>query len=74
MKTTKALFSELVYDFQSERWNESELPKLTLHMLGKCGDRVGYVHIKDVDEQLLRTSREAGWVRLKTSENLIHER
>jgi hypothetical protein len=21
MKTTKALFSELVYDFQSERWN-----------------------------------------------------
>jgi hypothetical protein len=30
MKTTKALFSELVYDFQSERWNESELPKLTL--------------------------------------------
>jgi hypothetical protein len=27
MKTTKALFSELMYDFQSERWNEFELPK-----------------------------------------------
>jgi inosose dehydratase len=30
-------------------------------MLSKYGHRVGYVHIKDVDEQLLRTSREAGW-------------
>ena len=30
MKTTKALFCELVYDFQSERWNEFELPKLSL--------------------------------------------
>jgi hypothetical protein len=27
MKTTKALFFELMYDFQSERWNEFELPK-----------------------------------------------
>ena len=33
MNTNKALFSELVYDFQSERWNESELPKLTLREL-----------------------------------------
>ena len=33
----------------------------TLQMLSKYGHRVGYVHIKDVDEQLLRTSREAGW-------------
>jgi hypothetical protein len=33
MKTTKALFSELVYDFQSERWNEFELPKLSLRAL-----------------------------------------
>jgi hypothetical protein len=33
MKTTKALFSELVYDFQSERWNEFELPKLSLQEL-----------------------------------------
>ena len=32
-----------------------------MQMLSKYGDRVGYVHIKDVDEQLLRTSREAGW-------------
>jgi hypothetical protein len=30
MKTTKALFFELMYDFQSERWNEFELPKLSL--------------------------------------------
>jgi hypothetical protein len=28
MKTTKALFFELMYDFRSERWNEFELPKL----------------------------------------------
>jgi hypothetical protein len=33
MKTTKPLFSELVYDFQSERWNASELPQLTLREL-----------------------------------------
>ena len=33
MNTTKALFSELVYDFQSERWNEFELPKLSLREL-----------------------------------------
>ena len=33
MKTTKALFSELVYDFQSERWNEFELPKLSFREL-----------------------------------------
>jgi hypothetical protein len=33
MKTTKALFSELVYDFQSDRWNEFELPKLSLQEL-----------------------------------------
>jgi hypothetical protein len=30
MKTTKALFFELMYDFQSERWNEFELVKLSL--------------------------------------------
>jgi hypothetical protein len=33
MKTTKALFFELMYDFQSERWNEFELPKLSLREL-----------------------------------------
>jgi hypothetical protein len=33
MNTTKALFSELVYDFQSERWSEFELPKLSLREL-----------------------------------------
>ena len=33
MKTTKALFSELIYDFLSERWNEFELPKLSLQEL-----------------------------------------
>jgi len=33
MKTTKELFFELMYDFQSERWNEFELPKLTLREL-----------------------------------------
>jgi hypothetical protein len=33
MKATKALFFELMYDFQSERWNEFELPKLSLREL-----------------------------------------
>jgi hypothetical protein len=33
MKTTKALFFELMYDFQSERWSEFELPKLSLREL-----------------------------------------
>ena len=33
----------------------------TLRMLQKYGDRVGYVHIKDVGGELLRRSREEGW-------------
>jgi hypothetical protein len=33
MKTSKALFFELMYDFQSERWNEFELPKLSMREL-----------------------------------------
>jgi hypothetical protein len=33
MKTTKALFFELMYDFLSERWSEFELPKLSLREL-----------------------------------------
>jgi hypothetical protein len=33
MKNTKALFFELMYDFQSECWNEFELPKLSLREL-----------------------------------------
>src|SRR5580692_7389130 len=33
MKTTKALCSELMYNFHSERWNEFELPKLSLREL-----------------------------------------
>jgi hypothetical protein len=33
MKTTKALFFELMYDFRSQRWNELELPKLSLREL-----------------------------------------
>jgi hypothetical protein len=33
MKTTKALFFGLMYDFQSVRWNEFELPKLSLREL-----------------------------------------
>ena len=36
MKPTKALFFELMYDFQSERWNEFELPKLSLRELEKA--------------------------------------
>jgi len=33
----------------------------TLRALEKYGNRVGYVHIKDVDEQVLQKSRENGW-------------
>ena len=33
----------------------------TLRALGKYGNRVGYVHIKDVDGQVLQKSRENGW-------------
>jgi inosose dehydratase len=33
----------------------------TLRMLGKYGNRVGYVHIKDVDGKILRQSHEESW-------------
>ncbi|MBV9733104.1 MAG: TIM barrel protein [Verrucomicrobia bacterium] len=33
----------------------------TLRALQKYGNRVGYVHIKDVDGQILQKSRENGW-------------
>ena len=33
MKTTKALFFEFMHGFQSERWNDFELPKLSLREL-----------------------------------------
>jgi hypothetical protein len=33
MKTTKALFFELAFNFRSERWDEFELPKLSLREL-----------------------------------------
>jgi hypothetical protein len=33
MRPAKALFFELMYDFQSQRWNEFELPKLSLREL-----------------------------------------
>ena len=41
MNTIKALFSELVYDFQSERWNEFELPKLSLRELQALAKLLG---------------------------------
>ena len=33
----------------------------TLRMLARYGDRVGYVHLKDVDGETLRAARAAGW-------------
>ena len=33
MKTPKSLLSELIHDFDSQRWNEYELPKLSLREL-----------------------------------------
>jgi hypothetical protein len=41
MNTTTALFSELVYDFESERWNEFELPKLSLRELQALAKLLG---------------------------------
>ena len=41
MNTTKALFSELVYDFHSERWNEFELSKLSMRELQALAKLLG---------------------------------
>jgi hypothetical protein len=41
MNTTTALFSELVYDFQSERWNEFELRELSLRELHALAKLLG---------------------------------
>jgi len=41
MKTTRALFTELVYDFHSEYWNEFELPKLSLRELQTLAKLLG---------------------------------
>src|SRR5271166_6824898 len=41
MNTTKALFSELVYDFHSERWNEFELSKLSMRELQTLAKLIG---------------------------------
>jgi hypothetical protein len=49
MNTTKGLFSELVYDFQSVRWNEFELPKLSLRVCadsGAWGRKVGSTFLR----------------------------
>jgi hypothetical protein len=40
MNTTKA-FSELVYDFHSERWNEFELSKLSMRELQALAKLLG---------------------------------
>jgi hypothetical protein len=44
MKTTKALFSELMHNIQSERWNEFELPKLSLRELLALAKLLGPSH------------------------------
>ena len=41
MNGTTALFSELVYDFESERWNEFELPKFSLRELQALAKLLG---------------------------------
>ena len=40
--TTKALFSELLSDSHSERWNEFELPKLSLGELQALCKLLGF--------------------------------
>jgi hypothetical protein len=50
MKTTSALFFELMYDFQCERWNESELPKLSLRELVALTKLLGLLSAKNVND------------------------
>jgi len=56
MNTTKALFSELVYDFKSERSNEFELSKLSLRelqTLAKLLDCASYGTVETLVVRLL---------------------
>jgi hypothetical protein len=41
MSATKDLFFELVYNFQSERWNEFELSKLSMRELQALAKLLG---------------------------------
>ena len=41
MNTTEALFSELVYDFHAQRWNEFELSKLSMRELQVLANLLG---------------------------------
>src|SRR5258707_498689 len=41
--------------------NDEERDQEIARALAKYGNRVGYVHIKDVDGQVLQKSRENGW-------------
>src|ERR1700730_10452339 len=54
MKTTKALFFELMYDFQSERWNEFELPKLSLRVLPHLAKLLGCVPGRSKEAVIVR--------------------
>ena len=59
MKPAKALFFELMYDFQSERWNEFELPKLSLRELLALAKLLGCPSCGSKKRSLFVSSRTA---------------
>jgi hypothetical protein len=54
MNTTKMLLSELVYDFQSKRWNEFELPKLSLRELHALAKLLGCPSHGNIETLIVR--------------------
>ena len=58
MKATKALFFELMYDFQSERWNEFKLPKLSLRELLALAKLLGWLLTVARKRSLFASSRQ----------------
>jgi hypothetical protein len=66
MKSTKALLFELIYDFRSERWNEFELPKLSLRELLVLADLLGGPSCGNKDTLIIRLLAQ-GELRFKLS-------
>jgi hypothetical protein len=56
MNRTKGLLSELVYDFQSVRWNEFELPKLSLRELQTLAKLLGCPSYGTKETLIVRSS------------------
>ena len=72
MNTTKALFSELVYDFHSERWNEFESSKLSIRELQALAKLLGcpYYGAKEALIVRLLAQRELRFKLARFTDNL----